>query len=50
MVLSMRRSGMFRRDDVLRPSRVYLEECLTVARAESANLSDDVITASRKAA
>ena len=28
MVLTMRRSGMFRRDDVLRLSRVYLEECL----------------------
>jgi 2-dehydropantoate 2-reductase len=45
MVLTMRRSGMFRRDDVLRLSQVYLEECLTVARAEGADLSDDVITA-----
>ena len=44
MVLTMRRSGMFRRDDVLRLSRVYLEECLAVARAEGANLDDDVIT------
>jgi len=44
MVLTMRRSGMFRRDDVLRLSRVYLEECLAVARAEGANLGDDVIT------
>ena len=44
MVLTMRRSGMFRRDDVFRLSRVYLEECLAVARAEGANLSDDVIT------
>ena len=44
MVLTMRRSGMFRRDDVLRVSRVYLEECLAVARAEGANLGDDVIT------
>ena len=43
MVLTMRRSGMFRRDDVLRLSHVYLEECLAVARAEGANLSDDVI-------
>ena len=32
MVLAMRRSGMFRRDDVLRLSRIYLEECLAVAR------------------
>ena len=45
MVLTMRRSGMFRRDDVLWLSRLYLEECLTVARAEGAELSDDVITA-----
>ena len=37
MVLTMRRSGMFRRDDVFRLSRVYLEECLAVARAEGAN-------------
>jgi 2-dehydropantoate 2-reductase len=44
MVLTMRRSGMFRRDDVLRLSRVYLEECLAVARAEGAKLGDDVIT------
>ena len=44
MVLTMRRSGMFRRDDVLRLSRVYLEECLAIARAEGANLGDDVIT------
>ena len=44
MVLTMRRSGMFRRNDVLRLSRVYLEECLAVARAEGANLDDDVIT------
>ena len=44
MVLTMRRSGMFRRDDMLRLSRTYLEECLAVARAEGAKLSDDVIT------
>jgi 2-dehydropantoate 2-reductase len=44
MVLAMRRSGMFRRDDVLRLSRIYVEECLAVARAEGANLGDDVIT------
>ena len=44
MVLTMRRAGMFRRDDMLRLSRMYLEECLAVARAEGANLADDVIT------
>lgn len=44
MVLTMRRSGMFRRDDVLGLSRAYLQECLAVARAEGANLGDDVIT------
>ena len=38
MVLTMRRSGMFRRDDMLTLSRMYLEECLAVARAEGANL------------
>jgi hypothetical protein len=27
MVLTMRRSGVFRRDDMFRLSRVYLEEC-----------------------
>ena len=44
MVLTMRRAGMFRRDDMLRLSRMYLEECLAVARAEGASLGDDVIT------
>ena len=43
MVLTMRRSGMFRRDDVRRLSSMYLKECLAVARAEGANLDDDVI-------
>jgi 2-dehydropantoate 2-reductase len=43
MVLTGRRSGMFRRDDVAALSRRYLAECLTVARAEGANLDDDVI-------
>lgn len=43
MVLSGRRSGMFRRDDVAALSRRYLAECLAVARAEGANLGDDVI-------
>jgi 2-dehydropantoate 2-reductase len=44
MVLTMRRSGMFGRDDVVTLSRAYLEECLAIARAEGANLSGDVIT------
>ncbi|ORW86823.1 2-dehydropantoate 2-reductase [Mycobacterium riyadhense] len=43
MVLSGRRSGMFRRDDIAELSRRYLAECLTVARAEGARLDDDVI-------
>ncbi len=43
MVLSGRRSGLFRRDDVAALSRRYLSECLAVARAEGANLGDDVI-------
>jgi 2-dehydropantoate 2-reductase len=43
MVLTGRRSGMFRRDDVAALSRRYLAECLTVARAEGASLDDDVI-------
>lgn len=44
MVLTGRRSGMFRRDDVAALSRRYLAECLAVARAEGANLGDDVVT------
>jgi 2-dehydropantoate 2-reductase len=43
MVLTLRRSGMFRRDDVERLSRAYLRESLAVARAEGAMLGDDVI-------
>ena len=43
MVLTGRRSGMFRRDDVAALSRRYLAECLAVARAEGAKLGDDVI-------
>jgi 2-dehydropantoate 2-reductase len=43
MVLTGRRAGMFRRDDVAALSRKYLDECLVVARAEGANLDDDVI-------
>jgi 2-dehydropantoate 2-reductase len=43
MVLTGRRSGMFRRDDVAGLGRAYLAECLAVARAEGAQLGDDVI-------
>jgi 2-dehydropantoate 2-reductase len=43
MVLSRRRSGMFRRDDVAALSRRYMAECLAVARAEGARLSDGVV-------
>jgi 2-dehydropantoate 2-reductase len=43
MVLAGRRSGMFRRADIAALSRRYLAECLAVARAEGAGLSDDVI-------
>jgi len=45
MALSGRRSGMFRRDDVAALSRGYVAECLAVARAEGARLSDDVVDA-----
>jgi 2-dehydropantoate 2-reductase len=43
MVLTGRRSGMFRRDDVAALSRRYLAECLAVARADGADLGDEVI-------
>jgi 2-dehydropantoate 2-reductase len=43
MVLTGRRSGMFRRDDIAALARRYLAECLAVARAEGANLDDQVI-------
>jgi len=43
MVLSGRRSGMFRRDDVAALSRRYVTECLAVARAEGARLGDAVV-------
>jgi 2-dehydropantoate 2-reductase len=42
MVLTGRRSGMFRRDDLAALARLYVAECLAVARAEGANLGDDV--------
>ena len=43
MVLTGRRSGIFRRDDVAALGRRYLAECLSVARAEGADLGDEVI-------
>jgi 2-dehydropantoate 2-reductase len=42
MVLSGRRSGMFRREDIAQLTRDYLLECLAVARAEGAVLGDEV--------
>jgi len=43
MVLTDRRSGMFRRDDVAAMSRRYVAECAAVARAEGADLGDGVV-------
>ncbi|MBJ7338521.1 oxidoreductase [Mycolicibacterium sp.] len=43
MVLTGRRSGMFRRADVADLGRAYLAECLAVARAEGADLGDGVV-------
>jgi 2-dehydropantoate 2-reductase len=43
MVMTGRKSGMFRRGDVARLASDYLAECLAVARAEGANLDDAVI-------
>ena len=43
MVLTGRRSGIFRRDDVATLARSYLAECLAVARADGAPLGDEVI-------
>ncbi len=42
MVLTGRRAGMFIRDDISELARAYLRECLEVARAEGAVLSDEV--------
>ncbi|MBS0883298.1 oxidoreductase [Pantoea sp. JGM49] len=42
MVLANRRAGMFQREDITELGLAYLRECLTVARAEGANLSDNV--------
>lgn len=43
MVLTGRRIGMFRRDDVAVLARRYVAECAAVARAEGAHLGDDVV-------
>ena len=43
MALSGRRSGMFRRADIAELSTHYLQECLSVARAEGAVLGDEVL-------
>jgi 2-dehydropantoate 2-reductase len=43
MVLTGRRAGIFRRDDVAALGLRYLAECLAVARADGANLGDGVI-------
>jgi 2-dehydropantoate 2-reductase len=43
MVLTGRKSGMFRREDVAAMARGYVAECLAVARAEGANLGDEMI-------
>jgi 2-dehydropantoate 2-reductase len=43
MALTGRRAGMFRRDDIASLTRCYLAESLAVARAEGADLGDDVI-------
>jgi 2-dehydropantoate 2-reductase len=42
MALTHRRSGMFGRPDVARLTLAYLQECLAVARAEGADLGDEV--------
>lgn len=42
MALTHRRSGMFSRPDIAQLALAYLEECLAVARAEGAELGDQV--------
>lgn len=42
MVLTGRRAGMFRSDDIAALALDYLRECLAVARAEGAELGDEV--------
>ncbi|MGW0158556.1 oxidoreductase [Mycobacterium sp. NPDC003323] len=43
MVLTGRRAGMYRRDDIAALARRYLTECLAVARADGATLADGVV-------
>jgi 2-dehydropantoate 2-reductase len=43
MVLTGRKSGMFRRDDIAAMARAYAAECIAVARAEGAGLGDEMI-------
>ncbi|MBM7025823.1 oxidoreductase [Clavibacter zhangzhiyongii] len=45
MALTGRRAGVFRRDDVADLARAYALECLEVARAEGADLGDEVADA-----
>jgi len=42
MALTHRRAGMFSRSDISRLTLDYLQECLVVARAEGAELDDEV--------
>ncbi|OZI75112.1 oxidoreductase [Bordetella genomosp. 12] len=42
MALAQRRCGMFARPDIAALAKAYLQECLAVARADGAQLSDDV--------
>ena len=42
MALTHRRAGMFGRPDIAELSLAYLRECLAVARAEGAELGDEV--------
>lgn len=43
MVLTGRRSGQFRRDDIAALARRYVAECVAVGRAERAHLPDEVV-------
>jgi 2-dehydropantoate 2-reductase len=43
MVFTGRRAGIFRRHDVATLGRRYLAECLAVARADGADLSDEIV-------
>lgn len=45
MALTHRRSGMYGRHDISKLTLDYLQECLAVARAEGAELGDEVAQA-----